>query len=146
MAKYSPDTDLRSTRKNGQVVQPNIEYTPDDNGWPEPLTDPSTPYKIGVTNGKNGETMQVDTKTSQDSWHLPEGAPGAGGTQPEGDLSGQRGSEANVSQKIWSAPEGDKPSGATQPDIDGDTSVRSSNPLQTSQQAAGEHHDPEGSN
>jgi hypothetical protein len=129
---YEPDTNLRATRKNGQVVQPNVEFVPDNNGWPEPLTDPSTPYRISVTNGKNGESKMDDgLKTSQDAWHLPEGTTPVSAVQPDG-LDGQRGSQDSISQKIWSQPGGDSPK-ASQPDLDGDTPVRSSDPLKTSQ-------------
>ena len=41
-------------RKNLQCKQPNIEYTPEDNGWPEPLTDQSNPIRYAVVDGKNG--------------------------------------------------------------------------------------------
>ena len=137
-------------RKNGQVVQPNVEQMPDDNGWPEPLTDPSTPYKIGVTNGKNGEQTQMDgMKTSQDIWSLTEGKSG-GAVTPEADgQDGQRapgGEQQNTSQNIWSDPSGMKDGYIKQPDVDGDTPVRSKDPLKTSQQAIGDIHDPEGDN
>lgn len=129
-------------RKSGQVVQDHIEYVPDNNGWPEPLTDPSTPYKIGLTNGKNGEQKQVDTKTSQDTWSRPEGDSSGSASQP--DTSAQRASGEKTSQPIWSLAEGQNAKGGTQPNTDGDSSVRSSDPLKTSQQAASDHHRPEG--
>lgn len=139
---YEPDTNLRAIRKNGQVVQPSTEYVPDNNGWPDPLTDESSPYRVTVTNGKNGESKMDDgLKTSQDAWHLPEGTTPVSAVQPEG-LDGQRASNDNVSQKIWSQAGG---SGAKplQPDLDGDTSVRSSDPLKTSQMASDDHATPE---
>jgi hypothetical protein len=49
-------------RRNGQVVQPNIEYTPEGNGWPEPLTDESNPIRHTVTAGRNGESIANDGK------------------------------------------------------------------------------------
>lgn len=44
----------RSYRKNLQVAQPGIEYQPEGNGWPEPLTDTSNPVKHSYVNGKSG--------------------------------------------------------------------------------------------
>lgn len=135
---------MSDLRKNGQVVQPNVEYMPDDNGWPKPLTDPSDPYKVKVTNGKNGEQKDMDgEKTSQDSWSLTEGSSSGAASQPAGE-SGQRGSDYSTSQTIWSDPAGKKDGGATQPDIDGDTSVKNSDPLKTSQQGSDDHDKPEG--
>lgn len=131
-------------RKNGQVVQPNVEQTPDNNGWPEPLTDPSTPYKIAVTDGKNGEQSNMDgLKTSQDIWSLTEGNAGSGNSEADG-VSGQRASGDKVSQKIWSDPAGKAPSAPAKQWQDPDESVRSSDPLKTGQQSDGEHHDPAG--
>lgn len=144
---YEPDTKLRQLRKNGQVVQPNTELVPDNNGWPEPLTDESSPYKIGVTNGKNGESSMNDgINTSQKStggWHLPEGEKSGPATNEASGTDGQRGSNDNVSQNIWSQP-ATTTGPATQPNTDGDEKVRSGNPLETSQQAIGAHHKPEG--
>lgn len=97
-------------RKNMQVVQPNVEYTPDNNGWPEPLTDPSSPLKQSVTNGRNGEQNNMeDLRTSQmkeTGHHLPEGR-----------FQAQ----------------------ATQADPSEDSVQPSGDPLKTSQQKRGEH-------
>lgn len=43
-------------RKNGQTVQPGIQYPPEGNGWPQPLTDQSDPLRYSYVNGKNGST------------------------------------------------------------------------------------------
>jgi len=43
-------------RKNGNCKQPHIQYEPEGNGWPEPLTDQSNPIKHSYTVGKSGET------------------------------------------------------------------------------------------
>jgi hypothetical protein len=50
-------------RKNGQCVQPGIEYEPEGNGWPKPLADPSTPLKYSYINGKSGK---VESKSVTD--------------------------------------------------------------------------------
>lgn len=75
---------MSDLRKNGQVVQPNVEYAPDNNGWPEALTDPSSPIRQNVSIGKNGESKMNDgNKTSQDTWSRPEGTPPSSATQPD---------------------------------------------------------------
>lgn len=59
---------MSDTRKNLQVRQPGIEGydVSDKNGWPTPLTDPSSPLKFSVTNGSNGTQKNFDpTTTSQ---------------------------------------------------------------------------------
>lgn len=142
MGKYEADTKLRQLRKNGQVVQPNVEFSPDNNGWPEPLTDPSTPYKIAVNDGKNGEVKDMDgMKTSQDTWSLPEGSPAGGAPEAQG-TSGQRASGEKTSQKTWSDPGG---GGAKVPEKqwlnDGDQGGRGNMWNKTSQQKRSEHHD-----
>lgn len=102
-------------RKNGQVVQPNVEFMPDNNGWPTPLTDESNPVRQQVTVGKNGESIMNDgINTSQSKnggWHLPEGS---------------------------------SQGAATQPNTQSDGSASSGDPLKTSQQKQGGHHLPEG--
>jgi hypothetical protein len=101
-------------RRNGQVVQPNVEQMPEGNGWPTPLTDESNPVQMKVQDGKNGESIMNDgINTSQ--------------TKTGG----------------WSLTEGSAPASATQPNTQGDEAVRSGDPLKTSQQIAGEHHLPE---
>lgn len=49
---------MQDKRQNLQGKQPGIEYWPEGNGWPKPLTDPSDKLKVGVTNGKEGKTEQ----------------------------------------------------------------------------------------
>lgn len=144
---YEPDTKLRDLRKNGQVVQPDVENMPDDNGWPKPLTDPSTPYKIGVTNGKNGEQSNVDPKISQDSWSLTEGKSGGAATPEADGQDGQRAGDESTSQKIFSDPSGTGASApAKQWQDEGDGGGRGNSWDKTSQQVREEHHDPEGEN
>lgn len=43
-------------RRNGQVVQPNVAYPPEGNGWPLPLTDSGPEIKVQKTEGKSGTT------------------------------------------------------------------------------------------
>lgn len=108
---YTPEL-----RKNGQVVQPNVEQMPDNNGWPEPLTDESNPVGMKVTVGKNGEsTMNDGISTSQNQ---------TGG---------------------WSLGEGKAPGATTPVATDGDEKLRTDgDPLKTSQQKDGAHHLAEG--
>lgn len=61
------------TRRNGQVEQPGIQYEPEGNGWPTPLTDESNPLSIKVTDGKSG---YVETRPFSDVQATDE-APGA---------------------------------------------------------------------
>lgn len=74
-------------RRNLQVNQPGIvgNEVNDKNGWPTPLTDPSNPLKMAVTNGSNGEQRNFDpTSTSQQnkSEHsAPGGRHGSPGNQ-----------------------------------------------------------------
>lgn len=49
-----------SYRKNGQVVQPGIEYEPEGNGWPTPLVSEANPIKHSYTVGKNGKVESRD--------------------------------------------------------------------------------------
>ena len=145
---YEPNTKLRNLQKGGQVVQPNIELPPDNNGWPDPLTDPSSPYKVSVTNGKNGEQNNMDkTETSQATtggWHLAEGRSGGAETQPAG-LDGQRAKSESTSQPIWSDPGGrmSPPMPSQQWTNEDAMNRKDKNPLQTSQQIRNEHHAPE---
>lgn len=70
--------------KNFQTKQPHIEYPPEGNGWPEPLTDPSSPLGKKVTVGRNGESMEGQVTTSQQregAHHAPEGKYAASPTQ-----------------------------------------------------------------
>lgn len=65
------------TRKNAQVRQPGIEGydVADGDGWPTPLTDPSNPLKVTVTNGSHGEQRNFDPVSTsiQDQLSLTEG-------------------------------------------------------------------------
>jgi len=73
-------------RRNLQVSQPGIEgdEVTDGNGWPKPLTDPSSRLKMAVTTGSNGSQRNFDpTSTSQqdaDEHHLTEGSNSAKAT------------------------------------------------------------------
>lgn len=145
---YKPDTKLRDYRKNGQVVQPFIENPPDNNGWPEPLTDPSVPYQIKVNDGQNGEqTTMSDTNTSQSKtggWHLSEGESAPSVSQP-GDIYSQRGQGDNVSQKAFSEPGGPAPEQPGPQWLNEDEYNETlKDPFKTIQQIRGEHHKPEG--
>lgn len=53
---------MPDNRPNIQVNQPGIQGNKeeDKNGWPTPLTDPSSPIKVAVTNGSNGEQKNFD--------------------------------------------------------------------------------------
>jgi len=68
---------MPDNRPNLQVKQPTIQgYGPDDqNGWPNPLTDPSSPLKVAVTNGSNGSQRNFDPVATQgqDQLSLAEG-------------------------------------------------------------------------
>lgn len=68
---------MPDNKRNLQIRQPGIEgYDVDDkNGWPTPLTDPSNPLRMKVTNGSNGTLSNFDpTSTSgQAGLSLPEG-------------------------------------------------------------------------
>lgn len=56
---------MPDNRRSLQVNQPNVINLPDNN-WPEPLTDPSNPLKMTVTNGGNGTQKNFDPiSTSQ---------------------------------------------------------------------------------
>lgn len=50
-------------RKSLNAKQPGIEYGPEGNGWPEPLTDPSDPIRYEKTEGKSGK---VESKRVED--------------------------------------------------------------------------------
>lgn len=101
--------------RSGQVKQKNIEYPPEGNGWPDALVSNDNPVGTKVSVGSNGGSQQMDgLSTSQSK---------TGG---------------------WSLTEGTPAEGATQPNTNADKSVRSGNPLQTSQQAIGGHHKVEG--
>lgn len=68
---------MPDVRKNLQVRQPNIEGVDvnDDNGWPTPLSDPSNPLKMVVSNGSRGETSYIDALSTsrQNDVSIPEG-------------------------------------------------------------------------
>lgn len=78
-------------RKNLQVHQPGIEGDDvnDGNGWPSPLSDPSNPLKMAVTNGSSGEQRNFDpTSTAgQNQLSLAEGSSAAN----TGDMEAQGG-------------------------------------------------------
>ena len=69
---------MPDNRKNLQVRQPGIEGydVADKNGWPTPLTDPSNPLKMAVTNGSSGEQKNFDpvSTSRQKELSLPEGS------------------------------------------------------------------------
>lgn len=123
-------------RKNLQVKQPNMEYPPEGNGWPEPLTSPSNPLRIGVTNGKNGEsTMNDGVQTSQQKkgeHHLGE-TEGLQKTFGPGALSGP----LSTPETYHGDPKGDGFTGSDR------GSYGDQNP-KTSQQIRGEHDKVEG--
>jgi hypothetical protein len=92
----------RKLRPNLQVSQPGIEgdAVNDGNGWPTPLTDPSNPLRMGVTNGSNGSQSNKDliSTSQQDSGahHLAEGYPNGGATNKP---QGSHGNEIETSQQ-----------------------------------------------
>jgi hypothetical protein len=99
---------------NLQVAQPNVEQLPEGNGWPTPLTDESSPLKQSITNGRNGESNNMeDLRTSQmkeGGHHLAEGQSGATATQPNTGESKKGGDPLKTSQQKGSGhdtPEGE---------------------------------------
>lgn len=68
---------MPDNRNNLQVRQPHIEgyEKADKNGWPDPLVDPSSPLKMKVTNGSNGEQIAktLMATAGQDQLSLAEG-------------------------------------------------------------------------
>lgn len=59
-------------RKNGQVVQENMAYPPEGNGWPVPLADNGPEIRTGIVNGKSGESKNISgmaTSQMQGSGH-----------------------------------------------------------------------------
>lgn len=69
---------MPDNRPNLQIAQPHIEgyETADKNGWPTPLVDPSSPLKMKVTNGSNGEqkNIQAMSTSSKGELSLAEGS------------------------------------------------------------------------
>lgn len=139
---------MNDIRKNGQVNQPNVTNVPDNNGWPEPLTDPSNPYARKVTVGRNGESMAGDIKTSQQKageHHKAEGSQGATPSQPEGYLTSERTSSPFATTGRVSDPAGNNDPKATMPPYSEDAIGRAnSDPTVTTQQHDKAHKLPEG--
>lgn len=82
---------MPDNRVNLQINQPGIEGNDvnDKNGWPVPLTDPSSPLKMAVTNGSNGEQRNFDPVATkgQDQLSLTEGKVGVSTMASQGDNS-----------------------------------------------------------
>ena len=81
---------MPDVRRNLQVKQPNVEFPPEGNGWPVDLNDQSSPMRISVKVGKNGEGSMKDiVSTSQQregNHHIPEGKYQADNTVDEQSL------------------------------------------------------------
>lgn len=141
---------MSDLRKNMQVKQPNLEYTPENNGWPtdEPLTDPSSPLGRKVTVGRNGESMQGQVTTSQmreSGHHKPEGAREDGATQPTGQLKSERAPSPFQTSGYVSDPGGDTKPTSTNPPYHQDAIGRANSyPTITTQQYDNAHKTPEG--
>lgn len=88
-------------RKNLQVRQPGIQGDDvnDSNGWPTPLSDPSSPLRMAVTNGQSGSQSNFDpTSTSvQNDLSLAEGR-SSGSTGNQADQGGH-GDKLKTSQQ-----------------------------------------------
>lgn len=141
---------MNPLRKNLQVVQPNIEFTPENNGWPEdkPLTDPSSPLGLNVTVGRKGESMQKPVTTSQQragEHHKAEGNGSDQGTQPTEYVKSERAPSAFQTTGNVSDPGGDTDPVITQAPIS-EQSVGRANayPTVTTQQHDKAHKLPEG--
>lgn len=82
---------MPDNRVNLQSNQPGIEgqRLSDENGWPSPLTDPSSPLKVAVTNGSNGSQKNFDpvSTSRQNELSLAEGSSSA----KTGDMAEQGG-------------------------------------------------------
>lgn len=104
---------MPDNRRNLQIKWDGIQGTEnvDKNGWPVPLSDPSNPLTVKVTNGSNGEQKNIKamSTSSKGELSLAEGSSDI----KTGDMQSQGGH---------------------------------GNKLHTSQQNAGDHHDPEGEN
>lgn len=72
---------MPDNRVNLQINQPHIEGNEvnDKNGWPTPLSDPSSPLKMTVTKGSNGSQKNFDPVSTsvQSQLSLAEGNPGS---------------------------------------------------------------------
>lgn len=75
-------------RRNLQVKQDTVQGDDvnDGNGWPTPLTDPSSPLKMVVSNGSRGEISGIAaTSTSrQNDVSTPEGRSSIQGISVDG--------------------------------------------------------------
>jgi hypothetical protein len=137
-------------KRNLQVKQPYVTDMPEGNGWPEPLTDESSPLRMTVNNGKNGESSMNDgISTSQQreaGHHAPEGDATSPATQPPY-LDSQRASDGGFSTTAFVSDPGGSDYSVGDPAnnlTDGDMGSGLKDPFKTTQQLRGEHHNPEG--
>ena len=84
---------MPDNRRNLQINQPGIQgnETVDKNGWPTPLTDPSNPLRVKVTNGSNGEQRNFDPVTTSQQRAAGHHAPEGGDLQHKGNDADQGG-------------------------------------------------------
>lgn len=79
---------MPDNRKNLQVHQPTLQGDDanDGNGWPEPLTDPSSPLKMVVSSGSRGSQngFQAMSTSRQNDVSLPEGRSSVQGVGKDG--------------------------------------------------------------
>lgn len=140
---------MSDIRKNLQVNQPNMENLPENNGWPtdDPLTDPSSPLQRKVTVGRNGDSMQKGTQTSQQAegaHHRPEGSGSDQGTQPS-QLSSERAPSPFKTSGYVSDPGGTSDPVITQaPNSEAAIGRANAFPTETTQQHDKAHKLPEG--
>lgn len=141
---------MSDLRKNLQVAQPNLEQTPENNGWPTdmPLTDPSSPLRRQVTVGRNGESMQGEVTTSQQragEHHKAEGNSTGPASQPTGQLTSERAPSPMKTSGVVSDPGGTVDPKASMPPYNEDSIGRAnSEPTVTTQQHDHAHKLPEG--
>lgn len=65
---------MSDLKKNLMVKQPNVTELPENNGWPTPLVDESSPIRQVVNMGKVGEVSNKQlTSTSPESWEQGSG-------------------------------------------------------------------------
>ena len=78
------DRNLRVNLQTNQRFEGN--EVNDGNGWPVPLCDPSSPLKMAVTNGGNGEQRNFDPVATmgQDQLSLAEGKVGVSTLHSQG--------------------------------------------------------------
>ncbi len=97
-------------RRNLQVNQPHIEGNEvnDKNGWPDPLCDDSSPLKMAVTNGSNGEQRNFEAMAcdGQDQLSLTEGKVGPSTLNSQGG-HGDKFKTSQMNPPNHSQPEGE---------------------------------------